>query len=536
MIPPTLPAMLTRLFIPLLCCTVLTARAAGPEVTIVTTPNPEALERVAAEELKKILESLFEAQVSVTDADVEAPHRILLGHPNPDETTGFKSRDLHYLKSTPQGLVLGGATPLARLWAVYEFGYRNGMRYLPTGDFLPLEPPAFTLDGYDDRLSPVADQRTWRGLGTSPASQASWSLADYDALFTQLIKMKFNRVELVMEPSQVFAGTVVPGSGIWKGDPIDVSGDIAGRSVFSGRKTFDHPAMSAAKTDEERGGTAVAFVKEVIAAAKKRGLSVTIELTGADEKQLTAIGDLYPGADQVTATPIAKILTFAQPGGGLMPHPAVIDPEEKPSDFAVEVPLVADHAQTLWQLSRSAFQSKSGPDEDLQHLIRPICGEGVVEPFRNGLAALTEAAELIAKEDPAFGVPGNPGFMHFYESGEPVPGWIAKGKELYGKAVGEFYRANTRARDGARPLLLRQAKRATFALHYVSAAEAARKAGIAKAAGDDDARIENLELAIEAIHNALAIYAEVATEPGDAGAIALINADAYRPLLSALEE
>lgn len=126
--------------------------------------------------------------------------------------------------------------------------------------------------------------------------------------------------------------------------------------------------------------------------------------------------------------------------------------------------------------------------------------------------------------------------MRHYNSAEPVPSWIVKAKDLYGKAVGEFYRANTRARDGARPLILRYAKRATFGLHYMTAVEAARNAGIAKAAGDEDARIENLELAIEAMHNALAIWAEVATEAGDAGAIALLNAEAYTPLLEALEE
>jgi len=56
------------------------------------------------------------------------------------------------------------------------------------------------------------------------------------------------------------------------------------------------------------------------------------------------------------------------------------------------------------------------------------------------------------------------------------------------------------------------------------------------AAGDEDARIENLELAIESMHNALANYAEVASEPGDAGAIARLNEQAYTPLLEALEE
>jgi len=529
--------MTTRFLIPLLCLcgTVLTARAAGPEVTIVTTPNPAELERFAADELKKILELLFEARVSVTDVNAEAPHRILLGHPNPDETTGFQSRDLHFLKSTPGGLVLGGATPLATLWAVYEFGHRQGMRYLPTGDFRPLASADFSLDGFDLTLQPLAERRAWRLLGTSPASQAVWDLADYETLFTQLVKMKFNRVELVIQPYQVFAGTAAADSGIWKGDPLDVSGDIAGRSVFSGKKTFDHPALAAGATREERGELAVALIKDLITAAKKRGLTVVIELSGADKKKLTAIGELYPEADGVIAKPESPILTFAPSGGSLMPHHAGSEVNAK-EGYATDTPLVADYNHHLWLLARNAFANKDGAGESLADLILPICGEGVVEPFNNGLAALTEAGALIAKEDPAFGVPGETGFIRFYESADPLPDWIAKAKELYGKAVGEFYRANTRARDGARPLLLRQAKRATFALHYVSAAEAARKAGIAKAAGDDDARIEQLELAVEAMHNALAIYAEVATEPGDAGAIALMNADAYRPLLRALEE
>ena len=52
----------------------------------------------------------------------------------------------------------------------------------------------------------------------------------------------------------------------------------------------------------------------------------------------------------------------------------------------------------------------------------------------------------------------------------------------------------------------------------------------------EDARIENLELAIESMHNALSIYAEVASEPGDAGAIARLNEQAYTPLLEAVEQ
>ena len=534
--------MKSRLYFLLLALTfaTLTARSnEGPAVTIVTTPNPERLDRFAAGELKRILETLFQATVTVTNVDVEAPNRIVFGNPKTHpaiKPAGFLSRDDHFLESTPEGLVLGGTLPIATLWAVYEFGHQNGMRYLPTGDFLPLETPKFSLDGYNEHLHPLAATRTWRTFGTSPASQATWSLSDFETLFLQLVKMKFNRVELVMLPSQVFAGTVAQDSGIWDGDPIDVTGDIAGRSVFGGTKTFDHPALAKVKTPEKRRDAAVSFVKEVMGAAKKLGLAVAIEVTGANEKELATIGDLYPDADVVSPKSREPILTFAQNGKSLMPLPVVIDSDYQESGFSFETPLVADHSQNLWTLSRNAFSNGSEPKETLNDLILPICGEGVTAPFNNGLAALTEAAALIAKDDPAFGVPGNPGFMRFYESSDPVPDWIAKAKELYGKAVGEFYRANTRARDGARPLILRHAKRSTFALHYVSASEAARKAGIARAAKDEDARIENLELAIEAMHNALAIYSEVAADQSDRGAIALLNEYAYRPLLKALEE
>ena len=99
-----------------------------------------------------------------------------------------------------------------------------------------------------------------------------------------------------------------------------------------------------------------------------------------------------------------------------------------------------------------------------------------------------------------------------------------------------MYRANTRARDGARPWILYHAKRDTFALHYLTAVEAARNAGIARAAKDDDAWAENLELSVEAMHNALGIYSEVAADPSDRGVIAVLNEVGYRPLLEALDE
>jgi len=126
--------------------------------------------------------------------------------------------------------------------------------------------------------------------------------------------------------------------------------------------------------------------------------------------------------------------------------------------------------------------------------------------------------------------------MENFDSAEPAPEWWSTAKGLYGTAVNEMYRANTRARGGARPFILYHAKYFTFALHYMTAIEATRAAGNARAGKDEDAWVENLELAVESMHSALDIYADVARDNSDRGVIAVLNKYAYRPLIEALNE
>jgi hypothetical protein len=91
--------------------------------------------------------------------------------------------------------------------------------------------------------------------------------------------------------------------------------------------------------------------------------------------------------------------------------------------------------------------------------------------------------------------------------------------------MNEMYRANTRARGGARPFILYHAKRLEFALHYFTALESLYKAH------DPAARAESLEAAVEASYNALNAYADVARDASDRGVIALLNEHGYRVLL-----
>lgn len=465
------------------------ARAEGPAVTIVTAADAPALERLAATELRGLLEVLFDAEVKISAGVVpENPrHLILLG---PSQARSALPDDLgeqgHVVQSTLSGLVIAGGSPAATLWAVYEYGYANGMRYLVGGDFPPVERPAFTTEGFDLVCRPRRELRAWRVATNGPASQASWTGEEFARLCRQLAKMRFNAV-LLPAPGEA-AGF----------DPIPVTGDIAGRSVFGGAREF---------SGFDSAETWLAGIRE---SAKSVGMTSELDATSV------------------------TLLSLGQAKGGLLPWSGPIGLPK--GDFAVGASLVGDINPELHYLSRSAWDDAVTPEGALRDLATPICGEGVAESLALGFAAIADVSALIDKEATDFAVPDPELFMEHYVSADPAPEWWAEGKELYGKAVGEMYRANTRARDGARPWILHHAKRYTFALHYLTAVESVRNAAIAREAKDHAAWGENLELSIEALHNALGIYAEVAGDSSDRGAIALINELAYRPLLKELDQ
>src|SRR5262249_38827606 len=109
------------------------AHAAGPQVDVVIGPGAPRLERFAARELADQLQKLFDARVQVAEkVPATSDHLILVGSPatNPavKEMAGERWPKLtdqgHVLRSVSRGerkaLLVGGGSPVATLWAVYE--------------------------------------------------------------------------------------------------------------------------------------------------------------------------------------------------------------------------------------------------------------------------------------------------------------------------------------------------------------------------------------------------------------------------------
>ncbi|MBI2480712.1 MAG: hypothetical protein HYV60_19415, partial [Planctomycetia bacterium] len=107
--------------------------------------------------------------------------------------------------------------------------------------------------------------------------------------------------------------------------------------------------------------------------------------------------------------------------------------------------------------------------------------------------------------------------------------------EHYTQAMVELYRARGPADPRAQPLLYYYAKRSEYVLEYLACVKAIRAAAIAKQEGDSDGAVEQLEAAVESLYNAIDTLGDVAQDPSDRGLIAVLNADAYRPLLAEYE-
>ncbi|MEQ1861421.1 MAG: hypothetical protein ABMA13_15975 [Chthoniobacteraceae bacterium] len=463
-------------FLPLALC-------AAERVTIVIGASAPELEKRAAGELAGALQKLFNAQTTVQNALPESGAAILVGSPatNAAVKTALGaqwpalSAQGHVLKSvaSPRGamLVAGGGSPVASLWAVHELGYRFGIRHLLHGDFMPLEKPAFTLEGFDVVLEPRVKERAWSGFLGRPFGAEAWSIDEQKRLLGQLAKLKFTHF--------VIPAKVTPFAA------IRVDGDTPGRKAFKGAKEFANADLASD------------YIKRLKAAAAEAGIETR------------------------TAAASAAM-------SSLLPHFQI----ESLADVVVTP---GDANASAHFLSRSSFAADLTAERALSDLATPICGKEVDERLLKGFGAVATAASLIATNDPALAVPDARMIARQLESSEAPPAWWTQAKDLYTSAMNEMYRANTRARDGARPFTLYHAKRFEFAVHFLTSIEAARKAGNAKAQGDKDAQLAALEAAVEGMYNALNALADVARDPSDRGAIAVLNEHGYRPLIRALE-
>ena len=267
-------------------------------VAVVVGREAPALEQYAAEQLCSYLNMLFDISTQPTHAiPRSAEVLILIGNPGTNATVKQAAARLPFPKLSDQGiailpirfqnrptLIVGGGSPRATLWAVYELLERWGVRYLLHGDVLPPKRSEFRLPDARIVLEPALRVRQWRVLNDFANGPESWGMADYRPVLDQLAKMKFTRIHVSIWPWQPFLDYEIRGikrrsAWLWYDYHYPITPDMVGRSLFGSEKEFWNPDLPFNAGYDALTAAGVRLVHNLIAYAHERGMEAAITAT-----------------------------------------------------------------------------------------------------------------------------------------------------------------------------------------------------------------------------------------------------------------
>lgn len=262
-------------------------------VQVIHGPGAAPLEKLAASELADILGRVFDDVETRNGSVVARRAGSILFVGNSDTNPGIAREFPNWPKVSDQGIVtlsngdkklyaVGGGSPAATLWAVYELGHRLGIRYLLRGDIDPLSKRPFDLSGVEGTIEPQVPQRGWETLGSGAHSFESWGLADHQRVIRQLAKMKFNHLILKLEPwhpfvSYAFKEVTRSTATFWNGRQYKLTGDVVGKKAFGGATHFRHPEFEAADTPPLMFAAGGKFLTALIDTAREYGMTVSVQ-------------------------------------------------------------------------------------------------------------------------------------------------------------------------------------------------------------------------------------------------------------------
>ncbi len=247
-----------------------------PRATIVLAVSADPLERFAAQELQVYLKKLF---------DVEAPIAPKPGGQGFIFRVGVVKEGLGdqaiLLRTEGQTLTVGGGSPRATLWAVYELVQRWGVRYLLHGDVLPTKSAELRFPEREIRLEPVMSIRQWRVMNDFACGPESWGMADYRPVIDQLAKLKFNRILVYMWPWHPFvhyeAGGIKRRSAtLFFGFDFPITEDMPGRHLFGQARSFWNPDLPQKASYDDLSTAGERLVHNLMDYARRRGMQSVI--------------------------------------------------------------------------------------------------------------------------------------------------------------------------------------------------------------------------------------------------------------------
>ena len=300
----------------------LNAWATTNRVVVVVGENAPQPERFAASELCGYLEKLFAVNAEpTTKVGPSASAIFLIGNSttNPLIKNFPKVSDQGIViqrmagAAAPPTLIVGGGSPQATMWAVYELAERWGVRYLISRDALPAK-SRFSMPDLHVVMEPLFRVRAHGTTNVDFAdSGEGWGIQDWRSLINQLAKMKYNRLNVGGYAWQPYLKYQVDGIqrqtvALWYGYHYPITPDMPGRSAFPANvKEFWNPDLPVNGRSNELLDAGVRLQHELIAYAHQRGMECVASATVSEYPKEFApiLGGSIPirMMNQLTTTP-----------------------------------------------------------------------------------------------------------------------------------------------------------------------------------------------------------------------------------------
>jgi hypothetical protein len=202
---------------------------AGDGCVIVNGAGDFPLSRLAAREVRRYVYVRTGELLPIVAARSGGGDRVVL------EEDPSLDREEYGLNTRPDGksrvLTISGGSDIAVLYGVYHFAEILGVRFALHGDVIPDGRIALTLPEIDVTRTPLFEQRGIQPFHDFTEGPDWWSMDDYKAVLTQMVKLRMNWIGFHCYPE----GNVGPEPLVWIGLPEDVNADGTVRSGYPSR-------------------------------------------------------------------------------------------------------------------------------------------------------------------------------------------------------------------------------------------------------------------------------------------------------------
>ena len=311
------------------------------DLRIVLGPGAPALERFAAEELQRYLRVLYGPTLPiVTDDAAGNTPAVLIGSPQTNPAVAASDIAQGWPSASDQGIVLrggaaentwvvGGGSPVATTWAVYDLVERLGVRYLLSGDVFPDDPGPLALPDLDEYVEPLFTERIWRLMNDEPHGPEMWSLAECRRVIDQIAKMKMNGIYFLTYPSHPFVHYefrgVAKSTGVLDfGFRYPIDDDTIGRELFGDVAEFTNPEFRHCDGYDDMVEAGQRYARAVFDHARDRGMRIGFgfSLTSTTDEFKERLGEWAPETQDAPADDdgrdyhrLGQLSMGAPPGG-----------------------------------------------------------------------------------------------------------------------------------------------------------------------------------------------------------------------------